>query len=136
MSRQPRDPSPTDFTITVDGVGPFTFARRLMRDELSIAAEFSRICEGVETPNEFLLTVGSWMATLRVLTVHAPDGWDLDAMDPLDNETYARLFKVYSALRAKEGSFRRKSAAGKGDGAGVGQDAAVLDPPQVQPAAD
>lgn len=131
-----RLPSATDFTISVDGVGAFTFAKRTMRDELRIAAEFSRICDGVETPNEFLQTVGSWISTLRVLTVHAPDGWDLDAMDPLDEDTYARLFKVHSALRDKEGSFRRKGKAGEGPWAQMGQDAAVLVPPQVQPAAD
>lgn len=133
MSRQP---SATDFTITVEGVGAFTFAKRTMRDELRIAAEFSRICEGVETPNEFLQTVGSWISTLRVLTVAAPDGWDLDAMDPLDADTYAQLFQVHRALREKEGSFRRKGKASQGSGPEVGQEPAVLVSPEVQPAAD
>lgn len=133
MSRQP---SATDFTVSVEGIGAFTFAKRTMRDELRIAAEFSRVCEGVEEPNEFLRTVGSWISTLRVLTVSAPAGWDLDEMDPLDEDTYANLFKVHFALREKEGSFRRKGKTGQGAGPEVGEESAVLVSPQVQPAAD
>lgn len=101
-----RTPNATDFTITVDGIGAFTFGRRSMRDELSIAAEFSRLTEGVETPTPYLATVAGWISTLKVLTVNAPDGWDIDAMDPLDEDTYAKLLKVHASLREKEGSFR------------------------------
>lgn len=111
-----RTPSATDFTVTVDGIGAFTFGRRNMRDEMRIGAEFSRLTEGVETPTPYLATVGGWMATLKVLTVSAPDGWgrtpdgepttDIDEMDPLSGETYDALMKVHAALREKEGSFR------------------------------
>lgn len=129
--------SPNEFTVSVEGIGSFTFAYRKMRHELSIAAEFSRICEGVETPNAFLNTVGDWISTLRVLTLQAPDGWDLDELDPLDSDDYGRLFRVYSALRAKEDSFRGRAVkTGEEAGQGVGEDPAVLVQKEVQPAAD
>lgn len=99
--------TPTTYTITVDGVGTFTFAKRSMRSNLAIAAEYSRLTEGVENPVPFLDTVATWMSTLKVLTVAAPDGWVLDDMDPEDEDTYTKLGRVYGALRNKEGSFRR-----------------------------
>src|SRR3546814_15237920 len=89
----------SSFTFNVEGIGPFTFRHRNLRIELSIQAEFSRICEGVETPNAFLQLVGDRVATLRVLTVKAPEGWDLDSMDPLDDESYTKLGRVFEALR-------------------------------------
>lgn len=101
-----RIPSPTDFQIPVDGIGTFTFARRRMRDEMAIAAEFSRLTEGVETPTPYLASVAGWISTIKVLTVEAPEGWDMDSMDPLDEDTYAKLVKVHTALREKEASFR------------------------------
>ncbi|MEY8688436.1 MAG: hypothetical protein AB9M53_00970 [Leptothrix sp. (in: b-proteobacteria)] len=103
-----RNTSPTDFSIDVPGVGAFQFARRTLRDEMRIAAEYSRLTEGVSTPTDYLALVAGWLSVLTVLTVSAPDGWDLESMDPLDEETYAKLMQVHSALRDKEGSFRRK----------------------------
>lgn len=104
-----RIPSNTDFQISVDGIGTFTFGRRRMRDEMAIAAEFSRLTEGVETPTPYLASVAGWVSTLKILTVEAPEGWDMDEMDPLDDDTYAKLVKVHTALRDKERSFRSGS---------------------------
>jgi hypothetical protein len=119
-----RLPNSTDFQITIDDIGTFTFGRRRMRDELAIAAEFSRLTEGVETPTPFLANVAGWISVLKVLTVEAPEGWDIDAMDPLDDDTYAKLVKVHVALREKEGSFRSGSKqASEADGQGVSADA-------------
>ena len=42
----------------------------------------------VGSPEYFLSQVGGWISPLKVLTVSAPDGWDLDGMDPLDEDTY------------------------------------------------
>ena len=101
----PRLPSNTDFTVTVDGVGRFTFGQRKMRDELAIQREFARIIDGVE-PTAFLQAVGGWISALKVLTVSAPEGWDPDEMDPLDDATYSKLRRVYEALIEQERSFR------------------------------
>ena len=102
-----RIPNNTDFQVSVDDIGTFTFARRRLRDEMAIGAEVSRLTEGVDTPTPFLAIVSGWVGTLKVLTVAAPDGWDLDEMDPLEDDTYSKLAKVHKALREKEGSFRK-----------------------------
>lgn len=101
-----RIPQETDFTVSVDNVGTFTFARRRMRDEMLIQAEYAKILDGAPA-TEWLSVVGGWISTLKVLTVRAPEGWDLDEMDPLDPQVYAKMGSVYAALTDKERSFRR-----------------------------
>jgi len=100
-----RAPRSSDFDVPVEGVGTFVFARRTLADELAIQREYARIIDGVN-PTEWLATMAGWLSVLRTITVRAPQGWSLDEMDPLDPATYEKLFKVYDALRTKEGSFR------------------------------
>lgn len=116
----PRAASADDFIVNVEGVGSFTFAKRTMRDEIKIQVEFARMIEGVE-PTSWLQAVGGWLATLSVLTVRAPSDWDIEAMDPLEDEVYAKLNKVHEELRNKERSFRagKKSVGESGGGAAV-----------------
>lgn len=129
-----RKAAPSDFTVEVDGVGSFTFGRRTMRDEIKIQVEYARMIEGVE-PTPWLGAVAGWISTLKVLTVRAPEDWDIDELDPLDEDTYARLMKVHSALAEKERSFRRSTAGGSANaGEGTGQDDPVHVSAPVQPA--
>ena len=97
----------TDFAVDVENIGTFIFGRRKMADEIRIQVEFARLTEGV-TPTPWLELVAGWMSDLKILTVRAPDGWDVDEMDPLDDETYSKLLRVHAALREKENSFRGK----------------------------
>lgn len=124
---------PTDFTLDVEDIGRFVFGRRQMADEIKIHVEYARLTEAV-TPTAWLDQVATWLSTLKVMTVRAPDGWNLDEMDPLDDETYAKMLKVYAALTAKEGSFRRGPAKG-GEAAGeaAGRDDRVLVPRALPP---
>lgn len=116
----PRAPKPTDFTVPVEDIGTFTFASRTMRDEIALQVEFARMIDGVE-PTEWLRVVCGWMAAFKVLTVRAPEGWDLDTLDPLDQDTYVRMKRVYDALTEKERSFRPGSgAAGEAGGQAAG----------------
>lgn len=109
----------TDFTVTVEDVGVFTFAKRRMIDELKIQAEYAKIIDGA-TPTDWLATLAGWKATLDVLTVAGPAGWNIDEMDPLDPAVYAKIKRVYDALTEKERSFRLQSSeAGKSRGAGA-----------------
>jgi hypothetical protein len=103
-----RKPAPTDFNVSVDGIGAFVFARRKMADEIKIQVEYSRLIEGVE-PTYWLSTVAGWIAAFKVLTVVAPENWDIDEMDPTDDVTYANMNAVHKALCAKEGSFRGRA---------------------------
>lgn len=101
----PRMSAVDDFHVDVEGVGHFVFAKRKMRDEVKIQVEFARMIEGVE-PTEWLKAVCGWMSTLSVLTVAAPAEWDMEEMDPLEDEVYTKLSRVHEALRDKERSFR------------------------------
>lgn len=105
-----RTPKETDFTVPVEGIGNFTFAKRTMADEIKIQVKYAEIIDGVE-PTTWLTLVGSWISTLSVLTVRAPADWDIDELDPLDNETYAKLKLVFESLTEQERSFRRKPQA-------------------------
>ncbi len=104
-SKRPRRPS--DFSVKVEGIGSFVFANRTMADELAVQREYAEIIGGVEHPTIWLETMGGWLSALRVLTVSAPDGWDIDAMDPLDTETYKKIGRVYEELQKMERSFRQ-----------------------------
>lgn len=102
-----RTPNPRDFEVIVPDVGRFVFGYRVMRDETKIQAEYARIVDGTR-PTDWLHILAGWLSVLKVLTVEAPDDWDLDEMDPHDDDEYAKLSKVFDALRAKEAYFRAK----------------------------
>jgi hypothetical protein len=109
----------------------------MMRDELRIGAEYSRLTEGVDTPTSGLELLAGWIAALTVLTVTAPAGWDIELMDPLEDETYDKLRVVHQALRDKEYSFRKKpSQGGEAPRTGDREEPGVLVPPPVQLGAD
>lgn len=97
----------TDFNLTVEGVGIFVFGRRTLGDQIKINVEFARLIEGVE-PTAWLDTVGTWLSTLKVLMVRCPEEFVVDDLDPLDDNTYAKLKLIYQALVEQERSFRRK----------------------------
>lgn len=105
-----RKPGSRDFEVNVEGVGRFVFGYRVMVDEAKIQAEYARVVDGT-TPTDWLHILAGWIATLKVLTVEAPEGWDIDEMDPLVDDEYEKLSKVFDALRAKESFFRRKPSA-------------------------
>jgi hypothetical protein len=125
------------FPVEVEGIGTFHFAKRTMRNEFRIQAEYSRLTEGVETPTPNLEIMAGVFSTLKVLTLKAPDGWDLDALDPLVDEDFAKAIRVHAALRAKEGSFRRgPTGAGAAAGQGDGRDGGVSVPASLPAATD
>lgn len=97
-----------DFQVQVDGLGSFTFGRRTMRDEFAIAAEYSRLTEGVATPTDFLHVYARAFSTVKVLQVASPGSWDVEQLDPQENASYAQLIGVFDALRVQEADFRRK----------------------------
>lgn len=132
-----RTPAATDFFIDVPDVGRFSFARRKLDDEMKIAVEYSLMTQGIATPSDWLGIMAGAVSQLRVLTVTAPDGWDVDEMDPLDEDTYAKIIKVHRALREKEHSFRKGAVAPvQASGQGNSAEPGVLVPAQVQPGAD
>lgn len=122
---------PKTYTKTIEGVGQFTWRiPRSMKDELAIAAEFSRITEGVERPTPWLSSMAEMLSVLKVLTIEQPDDWDIDGMDPLEPETYKKITEVFGALTAAEGRFRGKR---EGDRQADGGDRGAVVPTEVQP---
>jgi hypothetical protein len=103
------------FTIDVDGVGTFTFRRRVLRDEFRISAEYTRLTEGVENPPEWLDNFADAVASIKALVVDAPEGWgkgEIDNLDPYDESTYKNIVAVRTALHEKEFFFRAPGKAG------------------------
>lgn len=103
-----RAAAPGDFQVEVPGVGTFTFCRRTMRDEFAVAAEYSRLTEGVQTPTDYLHFYARAFSTIKVLQVAGPSGWDIENLDPQEEASYAQLIGVFDALRAQEADFRQK----------------------------
>lgn len=136
MSKK-REMKHEDFAVEVEGVGNFIFSYRTMRDEFRIQTEYSRLTEGIAYPAPSLHEYATIFATLKVLTVEAPDGWDLSEMDPLDKEVFDNVVKVFNALRDQEEFFRKSPAEGsKEQGAGNGENDGVLDKKEVQHTSD
>ena len=117
-----RQAEASDFVVEVGGIGSFRFGRRKMRDQLKIFTEYSRITEGIADTAPWLTRIADAIAALKVLTVESPSGWDIDAMDPLDDESFGNIVKVHDALIDKERSFRpNKGENGKAAGEAGGQ---------------
>ena len=131
-----RLPQKTDFYETVEGIGRFRFAKRRLSDELQIQRAYAEYAGGVE-PTIWLATLAEYLSTLRVLTVEAPENWDLDNMDPLEEATYQNLARVFIALREREETFRAKPAAnGQGPRPQDGEVSGLLVSDALPPAAD
>lgn len=127
-----RKRSNTDFTVQVADVGSFVFGKRTMRDEIAIQVEYARLIDGV-TATDWLVTVCGWMAAFKILMVAAPEGFDIESLDPLDDDTYRQMALIHSALRQQEDSFRGKQKpAGEAVGSGTVQDDRVLVSEKVQ----
>lgn len=93
--------------ITVEGIGEFAFRRRTLGDQMRIEGDSDRMLGGpVSDPG--LRGISLALATLGRLTEMAPEGWDIEAVDPLDENAVARILKVHEALRAAEDEFRRQ----------------------------
>lgn len=100
------------FPVEVDGIGSFTFRTRTIRDQFAVEGEASRVLGG-PCDDEALRAGAISFATLLVLTVEAPPGWDIEGFDPLDPAATAKIFDVARRLREVEATFRAGSG-GKG----------------------
>lgn len=103
-----RSPGPGDFSVPVEGIGDFVFGRRTMRDVFRIRGEYNSLTGGFYGhEGEFADVSALAFATLAVMTVHQPPGFDFTKLDPLvDEDCSEKVLKVFAALREKELSFR------------------------------
>lgn len=112
---------------TLDGEqsGPFTFVRRRMGDLGLISAELSRLAGGVPIVTDEMKAILSMMAELRIVTVQAPDWFNLDEME--DTSVLPQVWDQYVRWRDR---FRERetAAAGAGNGKSVGESAGGATP--------
>lgn len=80
--------------IHVEGVGAFVLKKRTLRNEIAIGAEFNRLTEGQADVSGWFRDLCEMVAFLKVMVEHAPDGWNLDDMDPTP-DLYKRIVDVY-----------------------------------------
>jgi hypothetical protein len=106
------------FVVDVDGVGSFECRRRTMRVEVARQAEFCRLTEGLQSIPEEFAGVCNFLAYLKVMIAKGPDGWDVDDVDPEDQEQLKKLREVHAAIQTAERRFR---AGAKSDGQGSGE---------------
>lgn len=134
-----REPSETDFTLEVEGIGNLTFGRRTMRDRFRISAEVTRLTEGEGDEDSGFVMVAEAYATLRVLLVAGPKDFtrlldmDADADDGADEP----VIKAYFALRNKEVESRKAATkSGEGEGEGTPADDGLVVPSALPAGAD
>jgi hypothetical protein len=100
------------YPVDVEGIGTFVFRRRTMEHRYAIAALALKIMGagggGGETPHLGVLQSTEKMAELQLLCVSGPDGWDIDALDPLDDEDCSKFEAVHKRFREAEETFRRE----------------------------
>ncbi len=126
-----------NFEIKVAGVGKFGIRTRTMSDELEIAAGYSEITRGQDKPSLFLVNLATMVATLRVVIQTAPESWDVDTLDPMDEASYAQMRSVYDAIVGAEYSFRKgPGTQGEAQGASTGGRPGAVDQAPVQPGTD
>jgi len=86
------------FSVTVPEIGDFVFKRRNMRVGFAIMCEEARLLGADAAPvDETTRICVRAYASLKVQTVEAPEGWNLD-----DTVSYRRLVEVWTTLRTAE----------------------------------
>lgn len=94
------------FDVEVREIGTFTFRKRTPKLSMRcVAAAIDFIGEPARTPWQG--QVGDVFGTLKTLLVRAPEGFDIEALDPLEPADLAKAQVVWGALRETEARFRQ-----------------------------
>ena len=119
--------------VPIEGVGTFKFRHRTVKDQIWIEREAADILGG-EPLTSYLRSCAIALATLERLTVEAPDGWDIETVDPLDGGAVSEVYRVFGELVSTESRFRgRPLPKSTTEGPGAVADAGVLVPEEIQP---
>lgn len=98
-------------TVDVAGIGAFTFKRKTrIRNQIAMEAEYESVIGGIGGVSERLEIVARAYAGVKTLTVSAPDGWNLDELNLLDEADADRLMTVWKAVLEREAFFRSGGA--------------------------
>ena len=96
--------------VEVAGVGQFEFQHRTLTLQVGVEAILLRMLDG-PVSSEQLRYVARAIATIQKLMVRAPDRFDLDAIDPVNDAEVDDVLKVYGGLLEAEATFRRPASA-------------------------
>lgn len=99
--------APKTFTVDVPEIGTFTFKKRRVPEQVQLESLSLEYTNGQRQEDSHLANMAHVFATLSVLMVKAPDGFDLDEMDPLDAADTDRMWAVWKELRDTEAAFRK-----------------------------
>jgi hypothetical protein len=109
------------YPVDVEGVGHFVFRKRTLQDQITIQASAARRTGGQVDDPELRSFVHA-LCVLKTLTVQSPEGWDPEALDPLEPGETGKIWDVHEALRSAEEKFR--------SGAGAKREAVGAEPQQ------
>jgi len=109
-----RTPKETDFNVEVEGFGTFVFGRRTRDDHFKIRSRYNVLTEGLYDDQGNCTDLAALgYVVLQTLLVSGPEAFNFETLDPLmDDEFDKKILKVFSALSAKEQSFRPQPAQG------------------------
>src|SRR4051812_6789199 len=94
------------YPVNVAGGGDFVFRKRMLKDQITIQANASRMLGGpVEDPE--LRSFVHALATIECLSVQSPADWKPGEIDPLEPDQTQKLWDVHEALRDAEEKFRK-----------------------------
>jgi hypothetical protein len=119
-----RSANATDFFVDVPNLGGFNFARRQIGDVFKIRGRYNQLTEGFyDAEGRMADLVALAFVTIQTLLVSGPEGFDLEALDPLvDDDFDTKLLSIWRALRDKELSFRpQPKEAGQATRSGTGE---------------
>lgn len=105
-----RAPSATDFSITLPGIGEFTFARRTMGDMINIRSQYLKLI-GDDDGDEELVFFCGFVAAYKELIVSCPAGWEDAAALDFNAVGVDKIIELSNLLTEKESSFRRVAEA-------------------------
>lgn len=132
--------SPPIFSLPVDALGVFQVKRMNpgLRIAVEVAAErMSFGPDGVKVQGKLLLRALHIVALAERVIVSAPEGFDLEVMDPADPEDFAKLVIWEDAYLAADARFRNRPwPPREALGPGAGADGGIPVSPQVQPGAN
>lgn len=97
-------------TVDVDGVGQFEFHHRTLTLQVGVEAILNRMLDG-PVSDEKLLYVARAISTVKKLAIKWPEGFDLEAIDPIDENEVGSVLKAYGGLLEAEANFRRRPPA-------------------------
>ena len=99
-----------DYLIDAPGIGKFRFAHETLADHIAISARYTELSKGQGKNNNYLLTLALFTATIEVLGVSLPEGWDNLADKEFTPELSTQLITVGNLLNDAVESFRDSAA--------------------------